>query len=175
MMQIRTLTEADVESYWALRLQALRDSPEVFSSVYEEQIKLPLHEVQQRLKTQSVPDNFIVVAILEDQFVGMTGVYRQDSAKVRHKANIWGVFVVPEQRGKGIARALLTEAIARARHISGVEQVHLSVITKNIAALSLYESLGFTTYGIEPHALKVNGVHIDEAHMMMFLDPLSDS
>jgi hypothetical protein len=89
-VQIRTVTEADLEPYWALRLQALRDSPEAFGSAYEEQARRPLAEVRQRLKAQCTLENFILVVIIDGQFTGMTGLFRHDSGKVRHKADIWG-------------------------------------------------------------------------------------
>ncbi len=38
MMVIRRLNESDLEALWALRLQALSESPESFGSTYEETV-----------------------------------------------------------------------------------------------------------------------------------------
>jgi GNAT superfamily N-acetyltransferase len=39
----------------------------------------------------------------------VAGVYRERPVKHRHVAYVWGVYVIPEQRGKGIARALVSD------------------------------------------------------------------
>jgi hypothetical protein len=37
-MLVRKLTEYDLDALWMMRLQALRDNPEAFSSTYEETV-----------------------------------------------------------------------------------------------------------------------------------------
>jgi len=34
--------------------------------------------------------------------IGMIGFVREQRNKLRHKGNIWGMYVVPEARGEGI-------------------------------------------------------------------------
>jgi RimJ/RimL family protein N-acetyltransferase len=57
--------------------------------------------------------------------------------------------------------------IERARELPGLEHMLLSVTSENAAALALYRGLGFTAWGTEPAALKVDGVDYDEIHMML--------
>lgn len=52
------------------------------------------------------------------------------------------VFVLPEYRNKGIARALLTHALHYCKE-NGLEYSSLAVTTSNASALSLYKSVGF--------------------------------
>jgi len=62
--------------------------------------------------------------------------------------NSWGVGIVgvlPEYRGRGIARWLLTRSLEDLRE-RGAEQAALGVIDKNVPAYSLYTSLGFEHY-----------------------------
>ena len=101
--------------------------------------------------------------------VGMIGLIREKHQKLRHRARIWGTFVVPERRGQGIAGALLDEAIERARALPGIERVDLGVATTNERASKLYESRGFREFGVEPDALRVDGRSIDEALMVLRL------
>ena len=56
--------------------------------------------------------------------------------KLAHKAFIWGVYVAPAFRGRGLGRMLLECALARARSMSDLLQVTLGVNTANAAARS---------------------------------------
>ncbi len=56
---------------------------------------------------------------------------------------VFGLYVVPEARGRGIARALMHE-VARILRDQGRTHVVLSVDTPNDKARTLYRQLGFT-------------------------------
>ena len=73
--------------------------------------------------------------------------------------------MAPEARGKGVGRGLLVQALALAGSVPDLLQVNLSVNAGNMAAIALYESLGFQTFGREPAALRIDGVLHDELHM----------
>ena len=53
------------------------------------------------------------------------------------------LYVVPDRRGRGIGRALLDAAIAHARD-RGADYVCLATSEDDVAARSLYESVGFS-------------------------------
>lgn len=57
---------------------------------------------------------------------------------------IFGLVVLPEQRGKGLGRAILLESVRRL-WAAGAKEVMLQVATENENALHLYESCGFET------------------------------
>jgi ribosomal protein S18 acetylase RimI-like enzyme len=65
--------------------------------------------------------------------------------------------------------AVVSEAIAQARTIPGLEQLLLAVVTINDAARRLYRSLGFEVYGLEPRALKQGEQYWDEELMILRL------
>jgi RimJ/RimL family protein N-acetyltransferase len=170
-VEIRRLTEADTPIYWPLRLRALREEPEAFGGSYEEQHDLPLEVPAARLRAaEQAPDNAIFGAFDESgQLVGTIGLQREQGAKNRHKAVLWGVYVVPEARGQELGSALLQTALDFGRQIKGVEQVLLAVASKNAAARALYLAAGFEPWGLEPLALKLDDHYIDEEHMILFL------
>ena len=169
-LNIRALTEDDAGDFRRLRLRALKEHPDAFGSSYEAESALPLEAVAGRmLRTAASPHDFTLGAYREGELVGMVGFFREQREKMRHKGTIWGMFVPSEEQGKGIGRALLTEAIARARLVPGLEQVGLAVVTPNRRARGLYASLGFETYGVEPNALVVDGEHLDEEFMVLRL------
>jgi ribosomal protein S18 acetylase RimI-like enzyme len=170
-MKIRPIILTDVDRFWALRLRALKECPEAFGSSYEEEIDKPREAIERRLRQDIAPPNsFILAAEAEDTFLGMAGFWRHERKKRRHLGGIWGVFVVPEAQGRGIGRALMTEAIARAEKLADLEQIMLSVTAGNEAARNLYVSMGFEPFGVEPRALKLNDRYLDEEYMMLFLN-----
>ncbi len=169
-LNIRALTEDDAGDFRRLRLRALKEHPDAFGSSYAAERALPLEAVAGRMRrTAASPHDFTLGAYREGELVGMVGFFREQREKMRHKGTIWGMFVPSEVQGKGIGRALLTEAVERARLVPGLEQVGLAVVTPNRRARGLYASLGFETYGVEPNALIVDGEHLDEEFMVLRL------
>jgi len=51
--------------------------------------------------------------------------------------------------------------------------VSLTVATTLIAAIALYESLGFTPFGLETQSLLVGSSYVDEEHRVLMLDSSS--
>jgi RimJ/RimL family protein N-acetyltransferase len=170
-LEIRPLTEADASAWRELRLRMLRDHPDVFGSSWEEFERQSLEEVARRMRERnSPPDNALFGAFIEGKLIGSTGLHREEGAKDRHKAMIWGVYTAPEARGRGVGRALMEAAIARARETPGVERLILAVATHNTAARALYIALGFEAWGLERHALKLPDRYIDEEYFALELD-----
>lgn len=168
-MHIRKLTEEDLDALWNIRLRALQDNPEAFGSTYEETRQRGKESFRQRLR-QPHTETFYIGAFEEESLVGIVGFYRENwGAKGQHKGYIISMYVAPEQRGRGIGKALVAEAIAQARTVPGLEQLLLAVVTTNTAARQLYRSLGFEVYGLEPRALKHGDQYWDEELMILRL------
>ena len=101
--------------------------------------------------------------------VGMVGIYRDRMIKAKHKAHIWGMYVSPDGRGKGTGKQLMEAALQWAEGQEGIIQVHLIVSSQTPVAQSLYRSLGFSLWGTEPSALRINGELVDDQHMVKIL------
>ncbi len=168
-MEIRVLGENDAEAWWHLRRLALQDEPHSFAESAEEHEAKTLQETREFFR-ENGPDNFVVGYLEDGQLAGMAGFYREKHTKFRHKGTIWGVYVRQESRRKGIARALLNEIISRVRANAGIEQILLVVAATQQKARSLYESLGFRKYGVEPRSLKIGGEYVDDELMVLFLN-----
>lgn len=65
--------------------------------------------------------------------------------------NIHDVFVAPDVRRQGVARALLRWAEAQARQL-GCCKLTLEVLANNHPAMQSYEQAGFTPYQLDPAA-----------------------
>ena len=166
---IRLLTEADAADWWQLRHVALDAEPHSFVETPEEHLAKSVESTRDYFRSFNA-DNFIVGAFDEGELAGMAGFYRQKHAKFQHKGHIWGVYVRGESRRKGIARQMLQEIVRRAGMSPGIEQITLTVAATQAAARELYLSLGFTTYGVEPRSLKIDGEHVDDELMVLFLN-----
>jgi ribosomal protein S18 acetylase RimI-like enzyme len=165
-MHIRQLNETDVEAYRVLRLESLREAPHAFTNSYEEFSQRTLDSIAQQFRSH---ENFTLGAFENDQLVGMVGFYRESALKLRHKGYIVSMYVLPEYRSRGIARALLLEAIDHVRRLSDLKQLLLGVVVTQVTAKRLYESLGFTVYGREPDAVQIGDEYFDEEFMLLRL------
>jgi RimJ/RimL family protein N-acetyltransferase len=168
-MRIRALEPSDVELFYPFRLRGLRESPEAFGSTFAEESVMSA-EVR-RSRFHCTDENFVLGAFGEDgQLIGVAGFYRETHLKLRHKGFVWGMYVSPESRGRGVGGALLTAVIERARALPGLEQICLDVVTVNEAARGLYLSQGFQVYALEREAMKQDGEHYDVEHMVLRLE-----
>jgi len=165
LMHIRRLTPDDATVFRAFRLAALLEAPTAFGSSYEEEKDFPASTIAGRLAAR--PDRGPFGAFKNEDLVGLVALGRENLHKLSHKALIWGLYVTPKARGKGIARGLMLEALSVARSVPEVQQVNLSVNAGNAGAIRLYESLGFKAFGREPGAMFINGELHDEIHMCL--------
>ncbi|HZO12285.1 MAG TPA: GNAT family N-acetyltransferase [Polyangiaceae bacterium] len=167
-MEIRRLDDHDADTWLAVRLRALRDHPEDFYASVEDEATLPMEEVKERL-ARDPRQAFVLGAFPDGELVGTAGMFRERFGKAHHKAVVWGMYVAPRARRRGIGRKLMVELVARAR-AAGVERLQLSVSAGNRAARALYIELGFEPWGMEPDSFRVDGRSIDEEHLALRLN-----
>lgn len=163
-MQVRELGPDDASAFQALRLAALQECPSAFASSYAEECETPVDVVAQRLIAKE--DRCVVGAWIGTDVVGMLGLKRENAPKLAHKAYLWGMYVAPIARRRGIGRKLIAEALSRAAGMGGVRQVKLGVNAANAQAIALYEVAGFRSFGVERGFMLVDGVLHDEIMMV---------
>jgi GNAT superfamily N-acetyltransferase len=166
----RVLTVDDAAAFQALRLRALRESPESFGSTYEEEADRSLELVAKRLAGEPEA-GFVIGAWLTESgpLVGIVGCYRELRVKWRHTGVVWGTFVAPEARGRGLGRLLMDTLLGEARRWPDVTQLTLTVVPEHATARALYLSRGFTSVGVSPRHLRDATRDYDLEHLWRLL------
>lgn len=87
-----------------------------------------------------------LLALVDGKVVGMAGIESRGNVyKLRHRAE-FGVSVERAYWNQGVGRAL-TKACIECAKWADYLQLELEVVSENRAAIALYESVGFQTYG----------------------------
>jgi CubicO group peptidase (beta-lactamase class C family) len=167
-IRIRRLMPDDAALYRDIRLEGLRLDPDAFGSTFEREIDQPLEWFTDRLATSDV-----LGAFDGDMLVGVAAFAAHQGPKTSHKGFLWGMYVRPDWRRRGIGRQLVQAVIDVAR--KRVDVLQISSIGDNDASRRLYASMGFVEYAVEKKAYKVNGRYYDEIHMAMDLTPMNNA
>jgi ribosomal protein S18 acetylase RimI-like enzyme len=152
-LTIRPFEAAEWPAWRALRLRALADSPDAFGARLADAQARP-DETWRQLLAQTVasPDRLPLLAEVAGMPAGL--------AWAQHEAGIvvlYQVWVAPEQRGHGIAHALLTRAMDWARD-RGAAALELDVTAGDTPAMRLYRRLGFENVGAAVPMANRNGL-----------------
>ncbi|HMA10201.1 MAG TPA: GNAT family N-acetyltransferase [Ramlibacter sp.] len=167
--EIRQLRAADAESFSRLRREVTAVNPVNMGLTLEEELTRPIQKFREQLSYAQ--PNAAFGAFVANELVGTAAVAWPSSLpSSRHKVNLWGVFVSPRFRERGIGRALVERALAHAG-ANGVRRVNLTVFVPNAAGVRLYESLGFEHYGTEPQAIRIGDTYYDGYLMSRGRDP----
>lgn len=167
---IRGLAPQDGVAYRALRLRALRDHPDAFTSSFEEESARPLAWSVQRLASQpQKPCDFFLGAFQQSLMVGMVGLQGRYRPKERHNATVVGLYVVPELAGQGVGGNLMQRLIERASTLDALEQLQLTVTEGNRTACALYARCGFVEFGTLQRAIKIQDQYYAKVHMVLRL------
>lgn len=143
---VRSLAGDEWPLYRALRLRALADAPAAFGSTLAAEQDRADADWAWRLGLAATSGrDRPLVAELDGVAAGLA--WAKFDADDPQGVNLFQMWVAPEGRGKGMAAALLAEAVAWARSRKA-RAMQLGVICGNDAALRLYERAGFRPVGV---------------------------
>jgi ribosomal protein S18 acetylase RimI-like enzyme len=97
-------------------------------------------------RPESVPDHLLLVAEIDDMFVGAAQLFPLSTDRANGSAGELGIYVLAPFRGQGVGTVLMRELLCRAS-IWGYTEIVLSVLSTNERAIRLYEKYGFPTQG----------------------------
>jgi RimJ/RimL family protein N-acetyltransferase len=163
-IDVRPITREEASVWRALRLEAMRAYPTAFSASPDDWERLAMDEVAARIPRPG-GDDVLFGVYLRDELQGCAGFTRETGAKEAHKGYLWGVYVRAALQGRGLGERLTQAVIDWAR--PRVDLLRCSVSSQNLGAKALYLRLGFTLYGTEPRAIRIDGRDYDEDHLVL--------
>jgi len=169
-VSVRRLGAGDAALYRELRQRALAEHPEAFSSSVEDEARVAPDLLARRLAPRpEVPHDAVFGAFEGDRLIGLAGLAVDPRAKVRHRGRVFGMYVARECAGRGVGAMLLAALIEHARRAVELDSLVLTVTAGNDSARRLYERAGFASFGLEPGAVRVDGLAFDKVHMVRWL------
>lgn len=152
----------DWESHRAIRLEMLLDAPDAFWFTHAEESVLPEARWREQLE-----GSWVVQARQDGAVLGSAGLGPHWEEGREETATLWGMYVTPSARGRGIGELLVHAVLEEARR-RGHADVVLEVVNTNAAAITLYERCGFEATGnTSPHPRRSD---IHEIEMVCTLD-----
>lgn len=156
---VRRLLPDEWQAYRALRLRALADAPDAFGSTLAAEQALPDDTWAARVAKSAVSGiDCALVAQAGGLLVGL--LWAKVDADDAGRVNLFQAWVAPDRRGRGVATALLDEALGWAR-ARGTRVVHLGVNSANTGARRLYERAGFRPIGA-PYPMREGAAHMEQ-------------
>ncbi len=140
VVAVDRLVADDWQSYRAIRLAMLRESPAAFCSTHDEVVTY-----DEQLWKQRLTDNVVLVAQVDRVTAGSV-MFSEHGATDPGDCSLNGMWVDPAFRRTGVAHALVHAVVAQAR-TAGKRCVLLHVVADNTAARALYEREGFVATG----------------------------
>jgi len=169
-MQIRRLLPDDAPAYRTLMLRGYRHHPDAFTSSYAERAAQPADWWAWRLLPGDQSAERVFGALEGGHLIGAAGWRRETRQKAAHRAELFGMVVVPDARGRGVGRAIVDAILADMLATPGVLTVTLTVTEGNVEAERLYGRCGFERCGVEPMAVRVGEGFVAKATMWKRLD-----
>lgn len=151
MIHTRGSERLSVNQIYDFIKQVEKDFPTPISA------KTDLMEYAQKLYSNAT----LCTAEDNGQIVAMAAGYTENT--VNNVAYMTMVASLPEYRGKGLAKQLVTEFIDRAKS-KRLKAVHLYAVRENEAAMNLYKSIGFVEWHLE------NEKRPEDVHLIHYLN-----
>lgn len=172
-ISIRQLDRRDREAYFTLRLRGLEAYPQAFATSAEEWRSAPPEKIDALLLLSEEQKEPILGAFsASTEMVGSVCLIPETREAVRHKASLAALYVEPGWQKKGIGKQLVMETLRLARGWPALMLVRLVVDSENAIAVRLFERAGFSLYGREPQARRVEDRYYDQSYMLCFLSDL---
>lgn len=166
---IRPIEVADAEKFLGL-LRRLDGETTYMMLEPDERTTTPEEQTQRLTELMANENATIFVVEAYGQLVGFLevegGVYQRN----RHTARIV-VGILQQYTHQGIGKRLFGSLHDWAQGKS-ITRLELTVMSHNQVAIALYKKMGFLIEGVRRHALKVNGLYVDEFYMARLLDGL---
>jgi GNAT superfamily N-acetyltransferase len=131
---------------------AFQDGERLWEKTYAPGSEMASQWLNALLECAAHNEGRILVAELDNKVVGYIAFWKevsetQFSFTIPFSVKLSDIYVLPECRGKGIAKELMKEVDNYAREI-GSTQILLNVLYKNEVARTVYEKNGYRNYDL---------------------------
>ncbi len=140
-LHLHQVTADDWESHRDVRLEMLRDAPDAFWFTYADEAVYDEADWRERIEGA-----WLVQARDADGVLGSAGLGSHWELERATTATLFGLYVAPRARGRGVGEALVRAVLDEARRL-GKSEVVLEVASSNVAAEALYARCGFVRTG----------------------------
>jgi RimJ/RimL family protein N-acetyltransferase len=140
VINIRKLNEDDWQIFRSVRLKALQSDPSVFGSNYQKESQATESDWRERLRT----DDAAVFLVYDGAgTLGMTGIAIDRNDPTKKQAILWGSWLEPHARGKGLSQMMYKARIDWATEHPTVDRIIVSHRASNLASKHANQKHGF--------------------------------
>lgn len=137
-------------------------------------VSLPNRDILERYwqGVIAMPARMLFVARLDGVICGTAQMIRppKNNEAQAFAINLSGLFIAPWARGQGLSRRLL-DYIEKTAVKEGFGIINLDIRETQVAAIALYESVGFQLIGKHPHYARVHGEIVSGRYYYKVIDP----
>ena len=152
MHTIRRLNVGEAAVYRSLRLEALQDSPEAFSTTYESALERDHDSWVVQADSSALGSDRATFVVFDDRPIGLAALYRDSGASpVGELLQMW---IAPSHRGGAVAADLLDHLFRWAANHS-FTSIRAEVTQGNLRALRFYGKYGFQPLSSEAGAIQL--------------------
>ena len=137
-----------------------------FTSLDENGIAMSESEMQHFLDKQAQSDNQItLLAFLNDELVGIINTTADQRPRVSHIGDVF-LGIKKAYWGNGLGSILMEETIEWAKSSGSIRRLQLTVQKRNLAAVHLYEKMGFIIEGLQERGACIEGGEFLDVYLM---------
>lgn len=137
-------------------------------------VSLPNRDILERYwqGVIAMPARMLFVARLDGVICGTAQMIRppKNNEAQSFSIQLTGLFIAPWARGQGLSRRLI-DYIERTAVKEGFGIINLDIRETQVAAIALYESVGYQLIGTHPHYAKVHGEIVSGRYYYKVIDP----
>ena len=162
-VEIQPLGEPHVESFRACVDAVARERK--FLAQIE---AVPLEQMRRFVQSNVAHDIAQFVGVDGERVVGWCDIVPGWAYAFAHCGTL-GMGVLAAYRGQGIGQRLMAACIAKARQ-RGITRIELQARIDNIAAIALYERMGFVREGRKRDGMRIDGRYYDMVELALVFD-----
>ena len=153
VLEARTMRSAEWQKYRDFRLKALRENPDRFDKLYEEEKDLPDKFWKETIAEADKIERFWLFFAWDTDLgpesipIGMISALKSPNAKTSHIVTISGPFVSVKEGGRGVERKMISYMLSKLSNDNTIKKLRCFIKIDDPEKLALYQQEGFKIIG----------------------------